>query len=144
MRSLHDVCRMPAVSSPHLGRRQGDGSRRDTYYLTLAPIMGTRYNHVMHVIKKKTLLQYCEENQDAREQLLAWHADAESSNWKEPIDIVMVYGNRVSIVGDNVVVFDIKGGTYRLVVRVEYKYGKVFIRWFGTHSEYDKIDVAKI
>jgi len=98
----------------------------------------------MHVIKRKTLLQYCEEYQDTREQLRAWHADAESSNWKEPLDIVEVYGNGVSIVGDNVVVFDIKGGAYRLVVRVEYKYGKVFIRWFGTHPEYDRIDVTKI
>jgi mRNA-degrading endonuclease HigB of HigAB toxin-antitoxin module len=62
----------------------------------------------------------------------------------EPLDIVKVYGKRVSIVGDKVVVFDIKGGAYRLVVRVEYQYGKVFIRWFGTHSEYDRIDVTRI
>ena len=122
----------------------GERSHRYFCYLTLAPITGTRYNHVMHVIKKKTLLQYCKEYQYAREQLLAWHADAESSNWKEPMAIVKVYGSRVSIFGDNVVVFDIKGGAYRLVVRVEYRFGKVFIRWFGTHSEYDRIDVTRI
>lgn len=98
----------------------------------------------MHVIKKKTLLEYCEHYPDAREQLLSWHADAEAANWTEPMAIKDIFGKRVSFVGDKVVVFDIKGTTYRLVVRVEYKFKKVFIRWFGPHNEYDEISVSKI
>jgi len=96
----------------------------------------------MHVIKKPTLLEYCEKHPDAKGQLLSWHADAEASNWTEPLDIQKVYSN-VDFVGDRVV-FNIKGNNYRLVVKVEYRYRKVFIRWFGSHAEYDKIDVTKV
>lgn len=98
----------------------------------------------MHVIKKKTLLEYCSKHHDAREQLLTWHEDAETSNWNSRLEIKDVYGDRVSFVGDRTV-FDIKGNDYRLIVKIEYKFQKVFIRWFGTHPEYDKIkNVAEV
>ncbi|MBS1249197.1 MAG: mRNA interferase toxin HigB [Chloroflexi bacterium] len=98
----------------------------------------------MHILKKKTILEYVENHPDAKNQLLSWYHDANSSDWKEPLDIKRTYSN-VDFVGDKVVVFDIKGNTYRLIVRVEYQFGKVFIRWFGTHAEYDKLsDVAQI
>jgi len=106
--------------------------------------LGTYYNIDMHVIARKRLLDYCEQYPDARERLFAWHADTEASEWTRPIDITTIYGKNVSFVGDKVVVFDIKGTSYRLVVRVEYRYKSVYIRWFGTHKEYDKIDVANI
>lgn len=102
------------------------------------------YNIHMHVIKKPTILEYCERYPDAREQLLSWHADAKKSIWSQPLDIKEKYGTRVDFISDKVVVFDIKGTTYRLVVRVEYLFKKVFIRWFGPHDAYDEIDVTKI
>ena len=97
----------------------------------------------MHVIAKKRLLEYCEGYPDAREQLLAWYADAESSMWTKSLDIKDIYGDRVSFVGKRVI-FDIKGNSYRLIIIVEYKFQKVFIRWFGTHGDYDKVDVANV
>ena len=97
----------------------------------------------MHVIAKKRLLEYCQQYPDAREQILAWHADAESSNWTQSLDVKSVYGNKVSFVGKRAV-FDIKGNSYRLIVIVEYRFKRVYIRWFGTHADYDKIDVASI
>jgi mRNA interferase HigB len=105
--------------------------------------MGTVYNIVMHIIAKKRLLEYCEQYPDAREQLLAWYADAKRSNWAKSLDVKDVYGDRVSFVGKRAV-FDIKGNSYRLVVIVEYRFKKVFIRWFGPHADYDKIDIASI
>jgi len=98
----------------------------------------------MHVIKKKKILEYCNSYPIAREALLIWHADAEASIWTRPMDIQNTYGKKVSFVGDKVVVFNIKGNAYRLVVRVEYLFKSVFIRWFGPHSEYDKINVSEI
>jgi len=102
------------------------------------------YNIVMHVIAKKKLLDYCEQYPDARKKLLAWHADVKASLWRQHLDVKNIYGSNVSFVGDKVIVFNIKGTAYRLVVRVEYRYKCVFIRWFGTHAEYDSIDVANI
>ena len=98
----------------------------------------------MHVIANKTLLAFCEQYPDARESLYAWNADAEASQWTKPMDLKTIYGKNVSFVGDKVVVFDIKGTSYRLVVRVEYKFKSVYVRWFGPHHEYDRIDVANI
>jgi mRNA interferase HigB len=98
----------------------------------------------MQVINQKTLLEYCEKYSDVREQLLAWYADAESSVWTKPNDIREKYGRRVDFPGGKIAIFDIKGIHYRLVVRIEYKFKLVYIRWFGTHAEYNKIDVTKV
>ena len=98
----------------------------------------------MHVIARRTLLEYCKLYPDAKDQLLAWYGDAKSAEWRRPTDIQAIYGNRVDFPGDKRVVFDIKGTGYRLVVIVEYQFMKVFIRWFGKHEEYDKINVMKV
>ena len=98
----------------------------------------------MHVIARRTLLEYCRDYPDAKDQLLAWYGDANSADWRRPSDIREVYGTRVDFPGDKRVIFDIKGTTHRLVVRVEYIFKQVYIRWFGTHEEYDKIDVMKV
>ena len=112
--------------------------------MLLVPIAGTPYNILMQVFDKRILLKYCRKYSDVREQLLAWYADAKSSIWTKPNDIKDIYGQKVDFPGDKRVVFDIKGNSYRLVVRIDYKFQKVFVRWFGTHAEYDKIDVTKV
>lgn len=73
----------------------------------------------------------------------AWYADAKQANWTSPMDIKRVYRN-ASVVANNRVVFNIKGNDYRLVVAINYYQSIVYIRFIGTHIEYDKIDVCSI
>ncbi len=73
----------------------------------------------------------------------AWYYDAKHAQWKTPADIKDVYRN-ASVIGKNRVVFNIKGNQYRLVVAVNYEHGIVFIRFIGSHQEYDKIDSETI
>ena len=80
---------------------------------------------------------------DCEEQLKSWYHEAESSNWKSPNEIKKDYPS-ASILADNRVVFNIKGNKYRLIVKINYDYGVTWIRFVGTHAEYDKIDANKI
>ncbi len=74
---------------------------------------------------------------------IAWYNDAKHAGWKNPMDIKTVFRN-ASFVGNDRVVFNLKGNTYRLVVSISYEHGIVFIRFLGTHQEYDRIDAAKV
>jgi mRNA interferase HigB len=93
----------------------------------------------MRIIAKKTLRDFWEKHTDAEEQLKAWYHETEKSNWVTPNDIKMVH-KTASFLRDNRVVFNIKGNTYRLIVRINYDYGVIWIRFVGTHAEYDKIN----
>lgn len=97
----------------------------------------------MRVIAKKTLRDFWTLNPDCEQQLKAWYQEAEESNWKGPNDIKQDYPS-ASIIGDNRIVFNVKGNRYRLIVRINYSYGMVWIRFIGTHRQYDKIDATKI
>lgn len=97
----------------------------------------------MRVIAKKTLRDFWIMYPDSEQQLKAWYQEAEESNWKGPFDIKKDYPS-ASIIGDNRIVFNIKGNHYRLIVRVNYSYGMVWIRFLGTHKQYNKIDATKI
>ena len=101
------------------------------------------YNINMHIISRRKLVEYWHSHPDSEPPLRAWFADAKKSTWKSPDDIKQRYGN-ASILPDNRVVFNIKGNTYRLIVVVEYSQGKVFIRFVGSHADYDKIDATTI
>ena len=87
--------------------------------------------------------EFWEKYPNARQSLQAWYADVKRAEWKSPSDIKDVYRN-ASIVSNNRAVFNIKGNRYRLVVAIQYDFGIVYIRFIGTHSEYDKIDVTRI
>jgi mRNA interferase HigB len=97
----------------------------------------------MRVIAVKPLRLFWEKHPDAQQALQAWYPDARRAVWRTPADIKSVYRN-ASFVGNNRVVFNIKGNQYRLVVAVQYEHGIVYIRFVGTHEEYDEIDVAAI
>lgn len=97
----------------------------------------------MRVISKKPLREFWEEHPNARAALQAWYEDATRSSWLTPSDIKRDYRN-ASIIGQNRVVFNIKGNDYRLVVKVHYDQGHVYIRFIGTHREYDRIDAERI
>ena len=97
----------------------------------------------MRIISRKTLREFWERHQDARQPLQAWYDDVIHAEWKSPVDIKAVYRN-ASFLANNRVVFNIKGNSYRLVVAVQYAYGIVYLRFVGTHRDYDKIDAATI
>jgi mRNA interferase HigB len=97
----------------------------------------------MRVIALSALREFWERHPDARPALEAWYADAKRATWKAPSDIKDTYRN-ASIVGKNRVVFNIKGNSYRLVVAVQYEHGIVFIRFAGTHRDYDRMDVETV
>jgi mRNA interferase HigB len=97
----------------------------------------------VRVIAKKTLRIFWEKHKDCENQLKTWFSEVEEASWKGPRDIKRDYPS-ASFLQDNRVVFNIKGNNYRLVVRINYDYGIVWIRFIGTHGQYDKINAQNI
>lgn len=97
----------------------------------------------MHIVSIKTLREFWESHPDAEQPLRAWYAIARRAQWRSPTDVKAEYAS-ASVVGGNRIVFNIKGNTYRLIVIAEYRKGRLFVRFVGTHSEYDRIDAATI
>lgn len=97
----------------------------------------------MRVIAKKTLRDFWIRHPDCEQQLKAWYQEAEDVIWKGPNDIKRDYPS-ASFLADNRVVFNIKGNHYRLIVKINYAYRMVWIRFVGTHAQYDKIDATTI
>jgi mRNA interferase HigB len=97
----------------------------------------------MRVFTRKTLREYWNDHSNVEQALKAWFSEAKHAQWKSPADIKKKYP-RASILPNSRVVFRIKGNNYRLIIKVNYDYGQVFIRFVGTHAEYDKIDATTI
>jgi mRNA interferase HigB len=97
----------------------------------------------MHVISQRKLKEFWERHPDAEQPLRAWYADVKHADWESPSDIKEVYRN-ASIIANSRVVFNIKGNKYRLVAAIRYESRVVFVRFVGTHREYDRIDAATI
>ena len=97
----------------------------------------------MRVIAVSTLRDFWVKHPQAEIPLRAWFADASRAAWKTPADIKAAHRN-ASFIGSNRVVFNIKGNDYRLVVAVHYNRGMMYIRFVGTHKEYDAIDAGKL
>lgn len=97
----------------------------------------------MRIISRRMLREFWEKHPDACIPLQTWYHDVERANWPGPADIKVVYRN-ASFLANNRVVFNIKGNRYRLVVLVVYQHGVVYIRFVGTHEEYDQIDATTI
>lgn len=97
----------------------------------------------MRVIAKRTLRAFWNKHKDCEQQLKSWYKEVQEARWKKVNDIKREYPS-ASVLPGNRVVFNIKGNQYRLIVRINYDYGVVWIRFIGTHAEYDKIDAAKI
>ncbi|MFY4760808.1 type II toxin-antitoxin system HigB family toxin [Aliarcobacter butzleri] len=99
----------------------------------------------MRIISKKTIKDFYEQTlyQDSKESLEAWHKEAIKANWQNPNEIKEQYKS-ASVVGNNRVVFNIHGNKYRLIVKINYFAKVVYIRFIGTHKQYDKIDATEI
>jgi len=103
----------------------------------------------MRIIARRTLRTFVDELAGRKDQrairaaIDAWYAEASRATWRNSADVKRLYAT-ASIVGADRVVFNIKGNDFRLVVSVDYGKSAVWIKWIGTHKEYDRINVAEI
>lgn len=80
---------------------------------------------------------------DCEQQLKAWFQEASKAKWANPNELKAEYPS-ASIIGNDRIVFNIKGNSYRLMVKINFDYQVVWIRFIGTHSEYDKVNAKTI
>lgn len=99
----------------------------------------------MRVIAKSTLVKFWShpEYADARSALQSWHDEAVKARWLSPQDIKQQYRS-ASICANQRVVFNIAGNKYRLVVEMQYRAGIAWVKFVGTHAQYDKINVETV
>ena len=97
----------------------------------------------VRIIAKNTLRAFWERHPNAEQSLLAWHTDVKRADWDTPAKLKARYPS-ASIVGKDRVVFNIKGNRYRLVARINYQKRIVYIRFVGTHSEYDRLNAEEV
>jgi mRNA interferase HigB len=97
----------------------------------------------MRIIALGTLREFWRKHPQSRVPLQAWYAISSRADWTSPADIKVAY-RTASFLGNNRVIFNIKGNDYRLVAAVHYNRGLMFIRFVGTHKQYDQIDAATI
>ena len=97
----------------------------------------------MRVISRKILREFWEKYPDARQSLQACYTDVKHANRKRSSDIKAIY-QTASFISNNRVVFNIKGNKYRVIVVIEYHFGILYIRFVGTHQEFDRINAKTI
>jgi mRNA interferase HigB len=98
---------------------------------------------VVRIVAKSTLRAFWGEYPDSEEPLLAWYREVEKADWSDPAQVKQQYRS-ASFPKGNRVVFNIKGNDYRLIVRINYPYRIVYIRFVGTHAQYDQIDATEV
>ncbi|APZ46744.1 addiction module toxin RelE [Polaribacter reichenbachii] len=97
----------------------------------------------MRIISKRTLRDFWEKHSDSEQQLKAWYRETEKANWESLNELKKEYPS-ASILKENRVVFNIKGNHYRLIVKLNLDYQICWIRFIGTHADYDKINANEI
>ena len=97
----------------------------------------------MRIIAKKILREFWVKHPDSEQQLKSWFQETSTAKWTDPNQIKLEYPS-ASILADNRVVFNIKGNHYRIIVKVSYDYQMIWIRFIGTHTEYNKVNAKKI
>ena len=99
----------------------------------------------MRIVSRATLKSFWEQKKykDSEQPLKAWFDELKHADWKSPHDIKEMYRS-ASFVGNNRVVFNIHGNKYRLIVAINYTFSMCYIRFIGTHAEYDKVNAETI
>lgn len=97
----------------------------------------------MRILATKVLRDFWIRHPGAKSHLEAWVDEARKADWREPADIKAQFRS-ASILKNRRVVFNIRGNSYRLIVAVAYRYGALYIKFIGTHAEYDTIDAETI
>lgn len=95
------------------------------------------------IFAKRTLREFWERHAETEQYLKTWYDTAMNSDWKSPNDVKQTYAS-ASILKDSRIVFNIKGNSYRLVVKFYFEKQWIYIRFIGTHAEYDKINAETI
>ena len=106
-------------------------------------VPGWDYNHPVNIVAVKFLRAFWEKYPDAEQSLKSWVDEAKKAAWAQPAEIKEQYRS-ASILKHRRVVFNIKGNDYRLVVSVAYHYQAVYVKFIGTHKEYDAIDAETV
>jgi mRNA interferase HigB len=97
----------------------------------------------VRIIAISTLRKFWEKNNDAEEALKAWFQEVRSADWTTPHQVKAMYRN-ASVIGGNRVVFNIAGNKYRLIVKFNYPYRIGYVRFIGTHADYDRIEAEEV
>ena len=97
----------------------------------------------MRIIAKRALREFWERRPDAERALSDWYRLVEKSDRSTPSEIRESFPD-ASFVGGNRVVFNIRGNRFRLITWISYRWSVVYIKWIGTHAEYDRIDVEQV
>ena len=97
----------------------------------------------MRVITKRRLAEFWDEHPDAEEALTIWYRLARAARWKNAADVQVALSN-VSVLNDNRFVFNVRGNKYRLIAKINFRRAIVFVRFVGTHEEYDHIDAGSV
>ena len=97
----------------------------------------------MRVIAKRTLREFWTTHRDSEQQLTTWYRETEKADWPNINELKKEYPS-ASILVDNRIVFNIKGNKYRLIVKFNFEFQICWIRFIGTHAEYDKIDAKTV
>jgi mRNA interferase HigB len=97
----------------------------------------------MHLIAFPPLLAFAAKHPAARQSILAWCDEVKKARWRQPADIKEQYAS-ASILKSRRVVFNLKGNDYRLVVAIAYNTGFVFVKFIGTHAQYDAVDADTV
>ena len=97
----------------------------------------------MRVISRRPLNELAKRHPEAKVELDAWFHEAEAAHWANPAQVKEKYGS-ASILKGSRVVFNICGNKYRLVVKINYAYAVVYVRFAGTHREYDRVNAEEI
>jgi mRNA interferase HigB len=97
----------------------------------------------VRVFNRSTVRAFADAHADARQPLFAWFAEVVGASWNGPDDIKMRFPS-ASFLAGNRVVFNIKGNKYRVIVAIQYEFFSAYIRFIGTHAEYDAIDAGTI
>lgn len=111
--------------------------------LAMIPYWDYHLSNHMKVIAVSTLREFWDKHPDAEQPIKSWFDETSKASWNQPADIKALYGS-ASILRNRRVVFNIKGNDYRLVAAIAYKLGIVYIKFIGTHAEYDRIDVETV
>jgi mRNA interferase HigB len=97
----------------------------------------------MHIIARKALREFSDTYPTAKSALDAWYHEVKRVEWRSPSDVLKLFP-KARIIGKSRVIFNINNNRYRLVVKVNYASKTVFIRFVGTHKEYDRINVEEV
>lgn len=97
----------------------------------------------MRIIARKTLKDFWEDHPDSEQPLKSWFKVSKAADWKNPTEVKACYKS-ASVLKEGRVVFNIAGNKYRIITKINYPYRVVYIRFVGTHKQYDDVDAQTV